>query len=81
MFIVGFFFAEGVWTALGGKSVFRHKNKHKALYDNVAKNKKIYIDMDHHRDSNSHIYNSTSRRSGIGKKVLRAISSGRMPRD
>ncbi len=82
IFFIGFFCAEGIWTALGGRSVFRRKSHRDALYETIEERaKRIRTTMDRLRDRDRSLHHDGTGDSGPGEKVLRALTDGRVRRD
>ena len=81
-FVVAFFFAEGVWTAFGGQSIFHRRNRHRALNEDIEERaKRVHIAVDRLGNRNRHLRHDGTRNLRSGKKILRALSDGRVRRD
>ena len=79
--IIGFFCAEGIWVTVTGRSSFR-KKYNKALYEDIEERaKSLRTTMDRLRDSGGNIHYDGTRDSGLSKRILRALSDGRMRDD
>lgn len=79
--IIGFFCAEGIWVTITKRPSFG-KRYNKALYENLEERaKNLRTTMDRLRDSSGNIHYAGTRDSGLSKRVLRALSDGRMRDD